>query len=216
MDKLTAHNPAIAFESFTNALPSLAPHLPRQGGGSVIKPSLELFHKASASDRTPTQAQEDAAAQYEMGLAEGTRKAADLHASTIAVMQESLTSLQQNFAAQLDLLKTQNAEMVARIFEAVLPALAQQSFKVDFQNIVTKLIDADIASTVYITCAESDVNDLKELISNCAKPELFKLKTASMEAQKIEMNWENGGGIIDYSHAIDAANALINTQFKPQ
>jgi len=182
MDKLTAHNPAIAFESFTNALPSLAPPLPTQGGGSVIKPSLELFHKASAPDRTPTQAQEDAAAQYEMGLAEGTRKAADLHASTIAVMQESLTSLQQNFAAQLDLLKTQNTEMVTRIFEG----------------------------------AESDVNDLKELISNCAKPELFKLKTASMEAQKIEMNWENGGGIIDYSHAIDAANALINTQFKPQ
>jgi len=81
---------------------------------------------------------------------------------------------------------------------------------VDFQNIVTKLIDADIASTVYITCAQSDLNDLKELISNCAKPELFKLKTASMEAQKIEMNWENGGGIIDYSYAIDAANALIN------
>jgi len=151
-----------------------------------------------------------------MGLAEGTRKAADLHASTIAVMQESLTSLQQSFAAQLDLLKTQNAEMVTRIFEAVLPALAQQSFKVDFQNILTRLIDADIASTVHITCAESDVNDLKELISNCVKPELFKLRTASLEAQQIEMSWENGGGVIDYSHAIDAANALMNTQFKPQ
>jgi hypothetical protein len=216
MDKLTAHNPTIAFESFTNALPSPAAPLPKQGEGNVIKPDLELFHKASTPDRTPTQAQEDAAAQYEMGLAEGTRKAADLHASTIAVMQESLTNLQQSFAAQLDLLKIQNAEMVTRIFETVLPALAQQSFKVEFENILTKLIDADIASTVHITCAESDVNDLKELISNCAKPELFKLRTAPLAAQQIEMNWENGGGVIDYSHAIDAANALINTQFKPQ
>ena len=213
MDNLVTHTRALAADDFTSALPSLTAAPLKSHEPSVLKPGLELFHKVIAADHNPSGTQDDAISQYEMGLADGTRKAADLHDATIAVMQDSLNRLQESFSAQVENLKAQNTEAVTRIFEALLPALSRHCFAADLQNILQKLIDADTVGPVQISCAEDDKGDIKKLISTCSNPKLFNLTPAFTPPQTLRLEWSNGGGAIDYSQAIDAANALLSEYF---
>lgn len=205
----------MAADDFTSALPSISAAPLERHKPSVLKPDLELFHKVTAADQNPSGILDDATSQYEMGLADGARKAADLHDATIAVMQDSLNRLQESFAAQVENLKAQNIEAVTRIFEALLPALSHHCFAADLQNILQKLIDADTIGTVQITCAKDDKSDIEKLISTSSNPKLFNLTPAPTPPQTLRLEWSNGGGAIDYSQAIDAANVLLSEYFNP-
>ena len=216
MDKLAAFSPAMALESFTQAVPSPTMPLQEQRGGSVLKPDLELFHSASTPYKNGSEADAYAASQYEKGLAEGQRKAADVHAATIAVMQDSVTALQESFTARLEDIKNQNIEAVTQIFEELFPALSRHSFTIDFKNILEKIIDAEIAGLVHITCAQDDIKDIQNLISACPRPESFKLTANENRPQQINMSWENGGSCIDYSHVSGAASEILSKHFSPK
>lgn len=178
---------------------------------TVLKTDFELFHNSPAP--TQHQATEDIVSQYQQGVTAGERRAAELHASTIEAMQQSLNALQASFSDKLAALQTENAQAVTQVFEAVLPALARHSFVDDFKSILQTLVSAELSGTVSIQCADEDKPALEQLISTSPQPDLFTLTAGTAPQSQMSVRWENGGSDIDYTNTIDSARGLLAKHF---
>lgn len=201
------------FQETSSAL-DLAGENSERSASNVLKTSFELFHSPSPSQLDGSAS--DSSQQYQNGIAEGERRAAELHRATITAMQTGLTNLQTGFSDSLEKIKGDNARLVAQIFTAILPALSKHSFEQHLKNIINAHCDTDITGNITISCRAEDEGPVSTLLANSPNPSIFNLKTAPHPEGQIDIRWENGGSEVDYSKAVEMATRAISTHFETQ
>lgn len=178
---------------------------------TVLRTDFELFHNA-ATPAAVTGAQDDVS-QYQLGVAEGERRASELHDDTLSAIQASLLHLQNGFAESLQNIQKQNADVIDKVFTTVLPALAQHSFTQEFQALLSKLTENALAGKMHILAAHEDLQTVETLIAASGKADMFNLSTHDDAAAKLSVTWDTGGCDINYANAVQNAQQLLTQHF---
>lgn len=198
------------------AVPTISTDASFNSSATVIRADFELFHNApspNAAAMGSPAAEPDDVDHYQLGIAEGERRAGELHAATLQALQTSLTHLQDTFTESLEDIKAQNSEAVTQIFGAIFPALSRHSFLQDFQLLLQKLLEAHMSGQMLICASEVDAPQIETLISSSARPDMFKLATKAGPSGALEVTWDGGGARLDYSQAAQNAQQLLTKHF---
>ncbi len=183
-------------------------------GANIINVGCERFHSLpeppmSASMAAPPD-------PYEQGLAEGERRAAHLHASTISAMEQSLSVLQTHFSQSLTQIRQDQAQVLMDVLEAALPALVRQSFFKDARNMIEALESSKRDAAITVHCAPEDKEPLSQLFQSSSNPDQFQFGETSLPANDMRFEWADGGADIDYRRAAAAAMRSLISQYDSQ
>ena len=198
-------------EASLNSLSSVIPE--QSSAPTVLRAGFELFHEPPSS--FISDGETDNNNEYQLGIAEGERRANELHAATTTAMQTSLTHLQTGFAESLQNTQNQNAESVSEILSGMFPALANHSFTADFKNIFQKLLESELTGQIMICASERDMPQIEALLAGSLHSEAFTLTSQDTPSGTLNLKWDNGGAIIDYAKAAENAKQLLVRHFGP-
>ena len=179
--------------------------------GNVIMAGFELFHSAPEIVSPSIAIEPD---MYAQGLAEGQRRAADLHSATIAAMEKSLAVLQSHYNQSLKDIEHAQARVLIEVLEAALPALARQSFFKDFSEMIFALGSHASSGTINIQCAQEDIAPLTQLFQTTPNPAQFEISPLPAEQNEMRFEWQDGGADIDYKQSAAAAMRHLISQYQ--
>jgi len=198
------------FENTQNASPLRIDNL-TPDAGNVIMSGFELFHSAPEIVSPSIAIEPD---MYAQGLAEGQRRAAELHGATIDAMEKSLAVLQDHYSQSLKDIEQAQAQALIEVFETALPTLVRQSFFKDFSEMIFALGSHTSSNAISIQCAQEDIEPLTQLFQTTSNPAQFQISSLPVEQNEMRLEWQDGGADIDYKQSAKAAMHHLISQYQ--